>query len=152
MKILKKIVWKSMKVLDFNIWFEKVIYVNIKINKLGSIGKLLSILLGTVIRIVFNCDISPNIEIGKNVKIPHAVGIVIGSTAVIGDNTVIMPNVVIGAKYYPSKNEKRHATIGKNCLIGANSTILGDIHIGDNSVIAAGARVTKNLEANSKFV
>ena len=46
-----------------------------------------------------------------------------------------MPNVVIGAADYPSEEHKRHATIGKNVMIGANSTVLGNIKIGDNSVI-----------------
>lgn len=152
MNYQKKIILKFIQIFDFNLWFEKIIYINIKINKLGLLGKIFSIIFGVFIRIIFNCDISPNITIGKNVKFPHAVGIVIGSTAVIGDNSVIMPNVVIGSKHYPPSNEKRHATIGKNCLIGANATILGDIFIDDNCIIAAGARVTKNLEANSKFI
>lgn len=39
--------------------------------------------------------------------------------------------------------------IGKNCLIGARSIILPGITIGDSSVVAAGAVVTKNVLSNT---
>lgn len=141
-----------MHILDFNIWYEKLVFVNSKVNKLGRIGLLISKIINIFLRALFNCDISPSAIIGRNVKIPHAVGIVIGSTAIIGDNTVIMPNVVIGAKNYPPENKKRHATIGKNVLIGANAVIIGDIVIGDNCIIGAGARITKDIDAGSTIV
>jgi len=35
--------------------------------------------------------------------------------------------------------------VGNNCFIGANSTIMYDVEIGDDSVIAAGAVVTKDI-------
>lgn len=38
--------------------------------------------------------------------------------------------------------------IGKNVWIGANSTILSGVTIGDNSAITAGAVVTKDVPAN----
>jgi len=152
MKIARVLIGTYNRIFDYNLWFEKIVFLNVRLNKIGIMGRLLSVIVGLLIRIIFNCDISPNIILGKKVKFPHAVGIVIGSTAIIGDNTVIMPNVVIGAKNYPPNNKKRHATIGKNCLIGTSAIILGDIHVGDNCVIAAGARVTKDLEENSKFI
>lgn len=89
----------------------------------------------SILRLFFSCDICLGAELAKDVVIPHAVGIVIGGTAVIKSGVVIMPNVVIGAAQYPSQDVKRHATIGKNVLLGANSTILGNIEIGDNSII-----------------
>ena len=140
-----------MGILDFNVWYEKVIYFNCKINKITIIGKVISVMFNCLIRLIFNCDISPDAQIGKNVKIPHAVGIVIGSTAIIGNNTVIMPNVVIGAKEYPPKKLKRHATVGENCLIGANVVIIGDINVGENCLIAAGTTVIKDIVSNTKF-
>jgi len=38
--------------------------------------------------------------------------------------------------------------IGKNVWIGANVTILKDVNIGDNSIIGAGAVVTKDIPSN----
>lgn len=39
--------------------------------------------------------------------------------------------------------------IGKNVWIGSNATILPGVTIGDNSVVAAGAVVTKDVSENT---
>lgn len=39
--------------------------------------------------------------------------------------------------------------IGKNCFIGAHSIVLPGIRVGDNCIVATGAVVTRNVEANS---
>lgn len=39
--------------------------------------------------------------------------------------------------------------IGKNVWIGANVTILGGVTIGDNSVVAAGSVVNKDVPENT---
>lgn len=50
------------------------------------------------------------------------------------------------------KSADRHAErpwIGDNVDFGANVTCIGNIHIGDNAVIAAGAVVVKDVPANA---
>lgn len=37
--------------------------------------------------------------------------------------------------------------MGDNCFIGFGATILPNVKIGDNSIIAAGSMVTKNVPA-----
>lgn len=39
--------------------------------------------------------------------------------------------------------------VGRNVWIGSNSTILQGVTIGDNSIIAAGSVVTKDVPANA---
>src|SRR5699024_12336107 len=39
-------------------------------------------------------------------------------------------------------------TIGDNCWIGGNATIIGGVTLGDNVVVAAGATVTKSFGDN----
>lgn len=39
--------------------------------------------------------------------------------------------------------------IGNSVLIGANAVIIGNVRIGDNSIIGAGSVVTKDIPANS---
>ena len=39
--------------------------------------------------------------------------------------------------------------LGKNVWVGSNSTILSGVTIGDNSVVAAGAVVTKDVPENT---
>ena len=38
--------------------------------------------------------------------------------------------------------------IGNNCFIGARSTILPGVTIGDNTIIGAGSVVTKDIPSN----
>lgn len=46
---------------------------------------------------------------------------------------------------------KLHTTtrIGQNCFIGANAIIMPGVTVGDNSIVAAGAVVTKDVEPRS---
>ena len=82
-----------------------------------------------------------NIEDG--ILFPHPVGIVIGQGVNIGKNCTIYQNVTIG-----SKNGK-YPKIGNNVIIYANSVVVGDITIGDNSIIGAGSVVLKSFPSNS---
>lgn len=66
-----------------------------------------------------------------------------------------MPNLVIEAKFSPIKENperRRHDIIGNNCIMGANSVIIGDIHIGNNVTIGAGSIVTKDIPDNSLVI
>lgn len=138
---------------NFNGSYESAIGKNLKRFKKGGFNRKFSKLWGVWLRIIFNCDICLGATIEKNVKIPHAVGIVIGSTAIIEEGVVIMPNVVIGASHFPPDiGIKRHATIKKNCLIGANAVLIGNIIIGEGSTIAAGAVITKDIPSNSTVI
>lgn len=49
--------------------------------------------------------------------------------------------------YYRKKNSKR-PVIGDNVTLGANVTIIGDVHIGNNVIIGAGSVVVKNVPDN----
>lgn len=79
----------------------------------------------------------------KNLFFPHPFNIIIGKKAKIGDNVRIYHNVTIGQKngFYP--------TIGNNVIIYPNSVIIGDVIIGDNSIIGAGSIVLSSFENNS---
>lgn len=56
-------------------------------------------------------------------------------------------NAYIQAPYYAMWGGK-HVHLGKNVWLASNVTILPGVHIGDNSVIGAGAIVTKDIPAN----
>ena len=83
---------------------------------------------------------------------------VIGETTVIGDRVKIYQGVTLGAKSFRADNEgnlikgeKRHPTIGNNCVIYAGATILGgDTVIGSNSVIGGNVWLTHSVPENSK--
>ncbi|HTY13156.1 MAG TPA: serine O-acetyltransferase EpsC, partial [Candidatus Omnitrophota bacterium] len=88
--------------------------------------------------------------IGRRFFIDHGNGVVIGETSVIGDDVTIYQGVTLGGT--GKEHGKRHPTIGNSVVIGAHAIILGNITIGDNSRIGAGAVVTKSVPPNSTVV
>ena len=103
--------------------------------------KLLALTLQARISTVFAVDLHPAARLGKGILIDHGTGVVIGETAVVGDNVSILQGVTLGGTGKDVGD--RHPKIGKNVLIGAHSTILGNIKIGKGAMIAAGSLVLK---------
>lgn len=103
--------------------------------------------IGNNCNVNFNCFIENEVVIGNNVTIKSGVQIWDGVT--IEDNVFIGPNVtftndnVARSKCYPASFEK--TTIKKGASIGANSTIVAGIVIGESAFIGAGSVVTKNI-------
>ncbi|KQR68827.1 serine O-acetyltransferase [Rhizobium sp. Leaf341] len=90
---------------------------------------------------VFQTDINPGARIGKGIFLDHATGLVVGETAVIGDNVSILHGVTLGGT--GKEGSDRHPKIGNGVLIGAGAKILGNIHVGHCSRVAAGSVVLK---------
>lgn len=94
-----------------------------------------------------NCDVNygcfllakAKIEVGDNSALAYGVSII----------TSADPNGEFNAlsRLYPAKTAP--VIIGKDCWIGANSTILPGVTIGDYSVVAAGSVVTKDVPSGS---
>lgn len=101
-------------------------------------------------RIVTGVEIHPAAKIGRRLVIDHGMGIVIGETAIIGDDVLIYHGVTLGAK--SGTSGKRHPTVGNNVVIGAQSTVLGDITIGDNASVGAGSVVTRDVANGATVV
>lgn len=95
-------------------------------------------------------EIHPGATIGRRLVIDHGTGIVIGETTEIGDDVLIYQGVTLGGT--GKDIGKRHPTIGNRVMISAGSKVLGPITIGDNSRIAAGAVVLKDVPPNSTVV
>ena len=75
-------------------------------------------------------------------------GIEIGNNVLIGQQVVI---ATLNHELTPSKRANllpAPVKIGNNVWIGAHATILAGVTIGDNSVVAAGAVVNKDVPAN----
>lgn len=72
-----------------------------------------------------------------------------GGVIKIGKGTLIAPNVgIITTNHLLNSIEKhaapRNVIIGNNCWIGMNCVILPGVHLGDNTIVAAGAVVTSS--------
>lgn len=85
-------------------------------------------------------------EIGGGLFIQHGFSTMISAKS-IGENCWINQQVTIG--YNGSGNPP---TIGNGVMITCGAKVLGDIYIGDNSVIGANAVVVKNVDADSVMV
>lgn len=103
-------------------------------------------------------DIHPGATIGEYFTIDHGTGVVIGETATIGNNVKMYQGVTLGAKSFPMdengnpiKGIPRHPSIGNNVVIYSNSTILGTIKVGDNSVIGGNLWVDQDVPEGSKL-
>ena len=92
---------------------------------------------------IFGIDIHPGAHIGKGIMIDHAHSIVIGETAVVGDNVSMLHSVTLGGT--GKEEEDRHPKIGDGVLIGAGAKVLGNIHVGHCSRIAAGSVVLEEV-------
>ena len=94
-------------------------------------------------------EIHPGAKIGKRLFIDHGMGIVIGETAEIGDDCTIYHGVTLGGTGHDTG--KRHPTIGNNVTIYSGASVLGDITIGDNSVIGGNVWLTESLPPGTKI-
>lgn len=103
-----------------------------------------------LIRFVYARDISPNCEfVGDNILNHNCLGCVIYAER-IGKNTQIFQNVTIGYSHGSNKNKSKGCpTIGDNCMIFCGAVIIGNITIGDNTIVAANAVVTESTPPHS---
>jgi len=84
-----------------------------------------------------------SVSIGSNVKIQS--GVYLPHGTVVGENVFIGPYACITNDRYPASKRLSPVVIGNGCIIGANSTLISGVRIGDNSVVAAGSVVTRNV-------
>ncbi|EJC3746420.1 serine acetyltransferase [Enterococcus faecium] len=101
-----------------------------------------------IIRGLLNSQIPHRLKIGIGIKIWHPFGIIIHPDCLIGDNLTIRHQVTIGK----AKDDGGVPVLGNNISIGTGAKILGDINIGDNTVIGANAVVTKSFPEKSILV
>lgn len=98
------------------------------------------------LRLYYKMDIGRNTVIARKAHLDKNVN---PKGIHIGDNTwVLAYSIVLSHDYCQGINGRGKVFdtyIGKNCVIGTNSTILPGVRIGDNCVVAAGSIVTKDV-------
>jgi acetyltransferase-like isoleucine patch superfamily enzyme len=124
---------------------------------------------------LYGCTIGNNCKIGAFVEVQK--GATIGNNCKISSHTFICEGVTIsnncfighGVMFindnYPRAVNQNgvlstepdwrdrfvYTNIGYNVSIGSNSTILGDVTIGDNSIIGAGSVVTQDVPSHQMW-
>lgn len=96
-------------------------------------------------------DIHPGARIGKSFSIDHGTGVVVGETCIIGDNVTLYQGVTLGAKNFTLDNQgnamniPRHPVIEDNVTVYSNTTILGRVTIGHDTVIGGNLWLTHDV-------
>lgn len=112
------------------------------------------VVIGENCNICSHCFIENDVIIGNNVTIKCGVQIWDGIR--VEDNVFIGPNVTFTndrfprSKQYPEVFE--NTIIRKGASLGAGTTVLCGIEIGENAMIGAGSVVTKNIPANELWM
>lgn len=104
----------------------------------------------------FYCDYGSNIETGNNFYANFGCTLLDVAAIKMGDDVQLGPGVHIYTATHPVDPKTRKSgveyglaiTIGDNVWIGGNAVICPGISIGDNSVIAAGSVVTRDVPAS----
>ncbi len=104
-----------------------------------------------IARFLTGIEIHPGATIGRCVFIDHGMGVVVGETAEIGDGCTIYQGVTLGGTSL-SKGAKRHPTLGRNVIVGANSQVLGGFTVGDGARIGSSAVVVKPVPPGATAV
>ncbi len=103
-----------------------------------------------------NCNINAHVliendvSIGSDVTIKSGVqiwdGIVLEDNVFVGPNATFTNDFLPRSKQYPKQYLK--TTVQKGASIGANSTIVGGVTIGEYAMIGAGSIITKDIPRN----
>ena len=136
---------------------------NYRYNTPAELRRWMSILIGQELDEGFGLfppfftDCGKNIHLGKNVFINSGCRFQDQGGIYIGDGTFIGHNVILATLNHDLNPNTRADMypkpihIGKKVWIGSGAIVLPGVTIGDNSVIAAGSVVTKNVPENSVF-
>ncbi|WP_426704479.1 serine O-acetyltransferase [Staphylococcus shinii] len=111
---------------------------------------ILARLISQVTRFFTGIEIHPGAQIGRRLFIDHGMGVVIGETCRIGDNVTIYQGVTLGGT--GKEKGKRHPDIGDNVLIAAGAKVLGNITINANVNIGANSVVLNSVPSYSTVV
>ena len=87
------------------------------------------------------------VKVGRRVKLEHFRGHDLLGAREIGNDVTLRQNTTMGIRTTADLNAK--PVLGNRVDVGAGAVIVGNIHIGDNSIIGANAVVTKNVPANA---
>ena len=131
---------------SFQLFFRSTFLV-VALFRMASINnKLTTILfapLYKIARMASGIQIPRRTRIGGGLLIPHYGGVVINKKCSIGENCTLLHNVTLAARGV--SDDRGVPVIGDNVYLGAGSILLGSINVGDNSVVAAGAVVTRDV-------
>ena len=98
----------------------------------------------------YGLEIPWNLKCGKGLYLGHAYNITINPNVVIGEWCNLHKGVTIGQQN--RGRQKGSPTIGNRVWIGVNATVVGNVTIGDDVLIAPGAFVNFDVPSHSVVI
>ncbi|MDE6861997.1 MAG: galactoside O-acetyltransferase [Alistipes sp.] len=94
-----------------------------------------------------------SVKIGRNVVIMNNVLMMAAGGITIDDDVMVAANVQLISNNHDLTDHAvltcKPVHLKRNCWIGAGATILPGVTVGENAVVAAGAVVTRDVEADT---
>jgi maltose O-acetyltransferase len=140
-------------VLIVNFFIIRYNKIKLRTLKFAQLGKNVQILNGFEIGYANNCHIEDDVVVGLNAYLNCQGGVYIKRGTIIGPNLTVysVNHKYLDVRALPFDEDiiKKEVVINENCWIGCNVTILPGVEIGEGSVIAAGAVLTKSIPSFS---
>ena len=103
-------------------------------------------------------DIHPAATIGEYFCIDHGTGVVIGATTIIGKHVVLYQGVTLGARNFSYDEEglpidlPRHPILEDHVTVYSNTSILGRVTIGHDTIIGGNVWLTHDVPPHSRIL
>ncbi|MCQ2126906.1 MAG: serine acetyltransferase [Bacteroidaceae bacterium] len=96
-------------------------------------------------------DIHPAATIGEYFAIDHGTGVVVGATSIIGNHVMLYQGVTLGAKSFSYDEQghpidkPRHPILEDNVTVYSNTSILGRVTIGHDTIVGGNIWLTHDV-------
>ena len=103
-------------------------------------------------------DIHPAAQIGAYFAIDHGTGVVIGATSIIGKHVTLYQGVTLGAKNFRYDecgrpiDQPRHPVLEDNVTVYSNTSILGRVRIGHDTIVGGNVWLTHDVPPHSRIL
>ncbi|MGA3007570.1 MAG: hypothetical protein ABSE59_06730 [Opitutaceae bacterium] len=101
--------------------------------------------------VLFSTDIGSRAVIGENFILYHANGIHIGDQVRIGNNVSLVHHNTIATGPRVDEQPGDQVTVDDHTVVGCGARIIGNLSVGHDTFIGAGAVVTESLPAHSFY-
>ncbi|NCD72404.1 serine O-acetyltransferase [Mucilaginibacter agri] len=114
---------------------------------------LIPMILTRIVQIFYAVDIDYKATVHGGIIIIHGVGLVVGQGAVVNSGCTIYHGVTLGRKGQgiEIKGNDGYPTISSNVVLGAGAKILGNVEVGERSIIGPNCVVTQSVPSDSVF-
>ena len=97
----------------------------------------------------YGLEISTNAQIGEGIYLGHPYNITVGEVCVLGNNVNLHKGCTIGRT---NRGNMGSLVIGSCVFIGINATVVGNIHIGNDVLIAPNSYVNIDVPDHSVVI